>query len=58
MIKHLNTTPSITCSFGISAYKEGDTMESLIKQADLALYKAKDSGRNNSKKFCRATKEC
>ena len=35
-----------TASFGLTLSKEGDTMESVIKRADNALYKAKENGRN------------
>lgn len=35
-----------TCSFGISSLSNIDTIESLFKRADEALYKAKNSGRN------------
>ncbi|MDH4943769.1 diguanylate cyclase [Sulfurimonas sp. C5] len=35
-----------TSSFGVAAYSEGDTIESLLKRADDNLYKAKESGRN------------
>jgi diguanylate cyclase (GGDEF)-like protein len=37
---------SITCSFGVAEFVEGDTMESLITRADNALYRAKINGRN------------
>ena len=36
----------ITTSIGVSEYQLGDDAESLIKRADMALYKAKDNGRN------------
>ena len=35
-----------TISLGISSYEENDTEESLVKKADIALYQAKNSGRN------------
>lgn len=37
---------SITLSCGIASYIEGDGSESLFERADSALYKAKQSGRN------------
>jgi len=36
----------ITCSFGVSQYAEDDTLNSLLKRVDDALYQAKDNGRN------------
>ncbi len=39
---------SITCSIGISRYlQDSDTKENLIHFADLAMYKAKESGKSN-----------
>ncbi|MCF7700468.1 GGDEF domain-containing protein [Loktanella sp. M215] len=45
---HCQTGPfNISASFGVSALRETDTsFEQAIKRADLALYKAKDGGRN------------
>ncbi len=37
---------NITCSFGISVYRENDDEKSLIKRGDIALYQAKTKGRN------------
>ena len=35
-----------TASFGVSVYKEGESINKIIKRADDALYKAKGNGRN------------
>ncbi|MBJ7537641.1 transporter substrate-binding domain-containing diguanylate cyclase [Marinomonas transparens] len=35
-----------TASFGLTSFDGGDTIETLIKRADNALYEAKESGRN------------
>ena len=37
---------SVTCSFGVSEWRQGDSLNMLIKRADLALYDAKRHGRN------------
>ncbi len=37
---------NITASFGIALYDEKDSLDDLIKRADLGLYKAKENGRN------------
>lgn len=39
---------SVTVSIGVSAYKKGDTEQSLISRADKALYKAKRKGKNRA----------
>ena len=36
----------ITCSFGVGVYKKEDHSTEMIKRADEALYKAKESGKN------------
>ncbi len=44
----------VTCSIGIASYpKDGEDAETLLKNADAALYRAKDQGRNNAQ-FCSA----
>jgi two-component system, cell cycle response regulator len=37
---------SITLSFGVSAWRQGDTADDLLGAADAALYRAKNAGRN------------
>ncbi len=39
-------TLSLTCSFGVSQWAPGDTIDRLLRRADMALYKAKMDGRN------------
>ena len=41
----------ITCSFGITKFQKDDTLETMTKRADSALYEAKENGRN---KVCEA----
>lgn len=36
----------VTASFGVTTCRTGDSEESLLKRVDIALYKAKESGRN------------
>ena len=40
------TAGQITASFGITQYKKNDTLKSIIKRCDDALYRAKENGRN------------
>ncbi len=45
---------NISCSIGVSIYPEDGTQASvLLKNADTAMYKAKESGRNNFQYFTR-----
>jgi two-component system cell cycle response regulator len=37
---------TVTCSFGVTEVKTGDTSQSIIYRADTALYEAKETGRN------------
>ncbi len=43
---HHEVAGGVTISFGVTEYKDGDTVESLFKRCDDALYKAKANGRN------------
>ncbi|WP_018949990.1 sensor domain-containing diguanylate cyclase [Thioalkalivibrio sp. ALMg11] len=36
----------VTASFGVAVYREGDQSRDIVKRADLALYAAKEGGRN------------
>lgn len=38
---------ALTCSFGVTAYREEDTVDSLFARIDRALYRAKEFERNN-----------
>ncbi|MDG6773068.1 diguanylate cyclase [Thiomicrorhabdus sp. ZW0627] len=44
---HFLDKANITCSFGVTAYTQGDTSDSIFSRADKALYKAKSLNRNN-----------
>ncbi len=37
---------SFTCSFGVTGMLDGDDIHAILKRADMALYQAKESGRN------------
>jgi diguanylate cyclase len=41
-----NAVNKVTASFGVTTFQKGDTPETLIRRADLGLYKAKAGGRN------------
>ena len=38
----------ITCSIGASIHNESNEIQNTIKEADIALYEAKNSGRNKT----------
>ena len=42
------TKYSITISIGVSTFDENSSQEKLLKSADIALYKAKENGRNRT----------
>jgi diguanylate cyclase len=39
-------TYNVTVSFGVSAFRPGDSVESVIRRSDEGLYKSKLAGRN------------
>jgi diguanylate cyclase (GGDEF)-like protein/PAS domain S-box-containing protein len=41
-----NKPVSVTISIGVAAYSTGDTLDDVIRHADLAMYAAKNGGRN------------
>ncbi len=41
-----NSVKQITGSFGVTAFDVGETLESMIKRADTAMYQAKEQGKN------------
>lgn len=41
-----DTIGTLTCSFGLTSFKNTDNLDSLIKRSDNALYQAKELGRN------------
>jgi two-component system, cell cycle response regulator len=36
----------VTCSFGVAEWEKGDTIDALLRRADMAMYHAKTSGRD------------
>jgi len=44
--RRFNITQHLTCSFGVTAMRQDDTIDSLVGRTDRALYVAKERGRN------------
>ncbi len=44
--KALNKDQFVTCSFGVSQFESGETIDRWFERTDLALYKAKELGKN------------
>jgi len=49
---------NITCSFGVASYSHGDNVDSFVQKADIALYNAKESGRNKVQIFSEGIITC
>ncbi len=47
-IRHEKADRPVTISLGVTLFRRGDTLESILKRADDALYQAKHGGRNRS----------
>lgn len=45
-ITDIKCTAGLTASFGVTGFKASDTIDTFVKRADTALYRAKESGRN------------
>ena len=45
-VTHLGPVGALTASFGVAEMRPDDTVESMVRRADDALYEAKGSGRN------------
>jgi diguanylate cyclase (GGDEF)-like protein len=45
-----DNTGTVTVSFGVTEFREGDTAAVFIKRADNAMYEAKNKGRNRVEK--------
>ncbi len=43
---HFDKLECVTCSFGLTQFKQGDTIQSIMKRSDDLLYKAKQNGKN------------
>ncbi len=43
---HFNIVENVTCSFGVTQFGAGDTESQFFERVDIALYEAKEKGRN------------
>jgi diguanylate cyclase (GGDEF)-like protein len=43
---HGNQAFSVTCSFGVAEWEEQDTIDTMLRRADMAMYEAKKTGRD------------
>jgi diguanylate cyclase (GGDEF)-like protein len=51
-VRLANGVMSVTCSIGISLFpSDGTNVQEILKKADIALYRAKDSGRSTYRFF-------
>ncbi|CAN5121285.1 hypothetical protein BH10PSE12_BH10PSE12_11420 [soil metagenome] len=51
-VSHMSGELSVSCSLGIArSNRDGDTMDLLLRRADIAMYSAKNSGRNRHSWF-------
>lgn len=48
LFMHENKTVFVTFSAGVTAYRDGETIEAALERADQALYEAKRSGKNRT----------
>jgi len=42
----ISPVPQVTASFGVTSYRSGDTVDTLVQRADDLMYEAKAAGRN------------
>ena len=43
---HEDEAFGITCSFGVAEWEEHDTIDTMLRRADMAMYEAKKTGRD------------
>jgi diguanylate cyclase (GGDEF)-like protein len=46
VVRSNDVSVPVTCSIGVTEWEPGDTIDALLRRADVALYEAKRSGRN------------